>query len=209
MKRVVFWFDVISPYSYLAFEQLPQAFEGSSVEVDYRPLLFAGLLAHWGQKGNAEIEPKRAWTYRQVHWLARQLGVPLETPAVHPFNPLALLRLLVAAGPNRYACEQVLRHVWRGGADAADAERIAALRVLLAPARDPASPEVKQELRANTDAAIARGAFGVPTLELDGRLYWGLDSLPMVAAALRGDPWFDGPEWERAAAPRPGVARSR
>lgn len=207
MKRVVFWFDVLSPYSYLAFEQLPQAFEGASVEVEYRPLLFAGLLAHWGQKGNAEIEPKRAWTYRQVHWLAHRLGVPLETPAVHPFNPLVLLRLLVAAGPNRYASEQALRHVWRGGADAADAGRVAALRALLAPARDPASPAVKEELRANTDAAIARGVFGVPTLELDGRLYWGLDSLPMVAAALRGDPWFDGPEWERAAAPRPGVAR--
>jgi 2-hydroxychromene-2-carboxylate isomerase len=113
--------------------------------------------------------------------------------------------LLVRAGEGQHIAG--LTAAATASATAADAGRVAALRALLAPARDPASPAVKEELRANTDAAIARGVFGVPTLELDGRLYWGLDSLPMVAAALRGDPWFDGPEWERAAAPRPGVAR--
>jgi hypothetical protein len=50
--------------------------------------------------------------------------------------------------------------------------------------------------------------FGVPTIELDGRLFWGLDALPMVHAALQGDPWFDGPAWEAAAVPRPGVVRA-
>ena len=69
MKRISFHFDVISPYAWLAFERLPQALEGLSVVVDYQPLLLAGLLGHWGQKGPAEIEPKRAWTYRQVAWL--------------------------------------------------------------------------------------------------------------------------------------------
>ena len=76
MKRVVFWFDVISPFTYLAFEHLPQALEGCSYEVQYRPVLFAGLLGHWGQKGPAEIVPKRAWTFRHVAWLSRTLGIP-------------------------------------------------------------------------------------------------------------------------------------
>ncbi len=207
MKPITFWFDPVSPYAYLAFEQLPQALEGCSYAVTYRPLLFAGLLAHWGQKGPAEIEPKRVWTFRHVAWLAHQHGIALDTPAVHPFNPLPLLRLALACGPNRRVVEALMRHVWRGGADAVDPARLAALTHALAPARDPASAAVKSELRAATDAAIARGIFGVPTFELDGRLFWGVDALPMLRAALLGDPWFDGPAWDDAARARPGVVR--
>ena len=207
MKAIAFWFDPISPFAYLAFERLPQALEGCSYAVSYRPVLFAGLLAHWGQKGPAEVEPKRAWTFRQVAWLAQQHGTPLDTPAVHPFNPLPLLRLALACGPNRRVVEALMRHVWVGGGDAADAVRIAALTQRLAPARDPASAEVKAELRSATKQAIQRGVFGVPSFELDGRLFWGADALPMLRAALLGDAWFDGPAWDEAGAPRPGVVR--
>ncbi|HET9975840.1 MAG TPA: 2-hydroxychromene-2-carboxylate isomerase [Burkholderiaceae bacterium] len=208
MKQIGFWFDPISPFAYLAFERLPEALEGCTYAVEYRPLLFAGLLAQWGQKGPAEIEPKRQWTFRHVAWMAHQWGIPLQTPATHPFNPLPLLRLVVAAGANRRTVEPVMRHVWRsGGAEALDAARLDALARELKPARDPASVEVKAELRAATDAAIARGLFGVPTFELDGRLFWGVDALPMLRAALLGDPWFDGPAWDAAGAPRPGVRR--
>jgi 2-hydroxychromene-2-carboxylate isomerase len=208
MNPLVFWFDPISPFAYLAFERLPEALAGLSVSVEYRPILFAGLLQHHGQKGPAEIEAKRQWTFRHVHWVAASHGIPMQTPAVHPFNPLPLLRLMVACGPNRRVAEAVFHHVWRsGGADAADPARIAALTERLAPARDPAGSEVKARLRADTDEAIARGLFGVPTIEHRGRLFWGLDSLPMLAAALRGDPWFDGPAWDAAGAPRPGVVR--
>ena len=70
MKHLTFWFDVVSPYAYLAFERLPQAMEGLSYSVDYKPVVFGALLKHGGQKGPAEIEPKRQWTFRQVHWLA-------------------------------------------------------------------------------------------------------------------------------------------
>ena len=207
MKAITFWFDPVSPFAYLAFERLPQALEGCSHAVTYRPLLFAGLLAHWGQKGPAEVEPKRAWTFRHVAWLAHQHGIRLDTPAVHPFNPLPLLRLALACGPNRRVVEAVMRHAWVGGGDAADPTSVAALTQSLAPARDPASAEVKNELRAATDEAIARGVFGVPTFELDGRLFWGVDALPMLRAALRGDAWFAGPAWDAAAQPRPGVVR--
>ena len=213
MKTLTFWFDPISPYAYLAFEHLPQALEGCSYVVDYRPVLFAGLLGHWGQLGPAEIEPKRAWTFRQVAWQAHQLGIEIDTPAQHPFNPLALLRLGLASAPaaglpNRRGVELLMRHAWRGGADANDTERLRALHAALAPQRDPASDVVKAELRAHTEVAIARGVFGVPTIELDGRLFWGLDALPMVRASLLGDPWFDGPAWAAAAEARPGVVRA-
>lgn len=209
MKRITFWFDPISPFAYLAFERLPQVLQGLSHVVEYRPLLFGALLAHHGHKGPAEIEPKRAWTFRHVHWLAHHHGIPMETPAQHPFNPLPLLRLAVACGPNRRVVEALFHHVWRGGgADAVNPARLAALQAALAPARDPGSAEVKAELRAHTDAAIARGLFGVPSFELDdGRLFWGLDALDMLADALRGDPWFDGPAWSREGAPRAGLVR--
>ena len=212
MKHLTFWFDPISPFAYLAFERLPQALEGVSCSVTYRPLLFAGLLKHWGQIGPAEIEPKRAWTFRQVHWLAHQHGIPLETPVQHPFNPLNLLRLLLACAPeggtpNRLVCESVLRHVWHGGADANDPDRLASLTRKLGPRIDPADESIKRALRDATQAAVALAIFGVPTIEVDGRFFWGLDALPMLCAYLKGDHWFDGPAWERAGAPRPGVIR--
>ena len=213
MKRITFWFDPISPFAYLAFEQLPQTLEGLSVEVTYQPVLFAGLLKHWGQKGPAEIEPKRAWTFRHVQWLAHCQGSLLDTPAQHPFNPLALLRLLLACAPeggtpNRFACEAVLHHIWHGGADANDPARLAALATRLAPRTDPNGETIKQALRTATERSVALGLFGVPTVEVEGRLFWGLDSLPMLRAFLQGDAWFDGLAWACEGAPRVGVKRS-
>jgi 2-hydroxychromene-2-carboxylate isomerase len=171
-------------------------------------VLFAGLLKALGNKGPAEIEPKRQWTFRHVAWLAQHHGVRLDVPAQHPFNPLPLLRLLLAAGANRHHTELVLRHVWEGGHDVNDPARLATLRAQLAPARDPDGDAVKAELRANTDTALAAGVFGVPSFELDGRVFWGLDALPLLRDALEGGAWFDGPAWAEAGAPRPGVVRA-
>ncbi|MDB5751115.1 MAG: 2-hydroxychromene-2-carboxylate isomerase-like protein [Ramlibacter sp.] len=213
MKHITCWFDVISPFAYLAFEQLPQALQGLSHRVDYRPVLFAGLLKHHGQLGPAEIETKRDWTCRQVLWLAHTHGIAMRMPATHPFNPLPLLRLALACGSdglaNRYACETVFRHVWRGGEDAADATRLQALQQHLQPSRDPSADEVKSQLRANTAAALARGVFGVPTFEVDGKLFWGFDGLPMLRSCLAGDAWFESGAWEQARAIPSGTARPR
>jgi 2-hydroxychromene-2-carboxylate isomerase len=213
MKTLNFWFDPVSPFATLAFERLPEALRGLSYNVRYRPVLFAAMLKHWGQKGPAEIEPKRAFTFRQVAWLAHRHAVVLDVPARHPFNPLALLRLLHACAPaggtpNRSACEAVLRHVWCGGHDANDAPRLAALTAQLAPGLDPAGEAVKQRLRADTAEALSQGVFGVPTIDVDGRLFWGLDSLEMLAACLHQDPWFDAGTWEVAGQQRPGQQRN-
>ena len=214
MTPIDFWFDPISPYSYLAFERLPEALVGLSYAVAYRPIVFGALLKARAHKGPAEIEPKRAWTFRQVHWLGHRAGIPIATPARHPFNPLALSRLLWAtaadgATPSRWACETVLRHVWRSeGADAEAPARIATLRATLVPRRDPASDDVKRQLRRATDDALAQGVFGVPTIGVGDKRFWGFDALEMVAALLKHDPWFDAPHWEREGAPRAGVQRS-
>ncbi len=213
MKQITFYLDFISPYTYLAFEQLPTALQGLSYSVDYRPLLFAGLLKHHGQLGPAEIPSKRDWTYRQVLWLAHRHGIALQMPASHPFNPLALLRLALACGAsgkvNRYVAETVFRHVWRGGGEATDPTRLQALTTSLAPAREPTSDAVKAELKANADEAIALGLFGVPTLAVDGKLFWGFDALPMLRGHLDGDAWSRGGDWEAGAQVGGGVQRSR
>lgn len=213
MKHITFYFDVISPYAYLAFEALPKALQGISHSVTYKPVLFGAILGHFGQLGPAEIEPKRTWTYRQINWLAKQQGTPLQMPASHPFNPLGLLRLAVACGQggacNRYTTEMLFRHVWLGGQDAGDAQRLQALAEQLKPARTTDDPSVKDELKANTDAAIAKGIFGVPTLEVDGELFWGLDALPMLRGFLTGDDWFASPAWRSAGELPAGVVRKR
>ena len=212
MKQITFYLDFISPYAYLAFEQLPAALQGLSYSVDYKPLLFAGLLKHHGQLGPAEIQPKRDWTYRQVLWLAHAHGIPLQMPQAHPFNPLPLLRLALACGRdgkiNRFVAETVFREVWRSGADAADPARLTALSQSLAPVRDPASDAVKGELKANADEAIALGLFGVPSLLVDGKLFWGFDALPMLRESLEGGGWFASGQWEQAAAVPTGIQRT-
>ena len=210
MKQITFYLDFTSPYAYLAFEKLPQALMGNSYSVRYKPVLFAALLKHNGQLGPAEIAGKRDWTYRQVLWLAQREGLSLQLPATHPFNPLALLRLALACDangePNRYVCETVFRHVWQGGAEASDATRLQTLTQQMAPARAVDSDAVKAQLKANTDEAIARGVFGVPTLAVDDKLFWGFDALPMLTAYLSGDAWFDT-AWDGAASVAAGIRR--
>jgi 2-hydroxychromene-2-carboxylate isomerase len=189
MTHIDFWYDPVSPYAWLAFEALPQALAGCHYAVRYQPVLFAGLLKAHGHKGPAEIPPKRVWTYKQVQWLAQRQGTRLDLPTPHPYNPLALLRLALACAPagghpNRRVVEATLQHAWcAGGADPNDPARLAALRSLLQPGRDPDGDEVKAELRARTDAAIGLGLFGVPTMVVGGEAceaFWGLDALPML-----------------------------
>lgn len=210
MKHITFYLDFISPFAYLAFEQLPVALKGLSYSIHYKPVLFGAILKHHGQLGPAEIAPKRDWTYRQVLWLAHSLGVPLQMPHSHPFNPLGLLRLAVACStngaPNRYVCESLFRHVWCGGAEASDAVRLQTISDQLQPSRAVNSDEVKAQLKTNTDAAIERGVFGVPMFEVDGKLFWGADALPMLRAYLLGDSWFEG-EWDSVASVAAGVKR--
>ena len=212
MKNIDFYFDFISPYAWLGFDALPQALQGISHRVVHKPILFAALLKHHGQLGPAEIPTKRDWTYRQVQWLARTQGTPLQLPASHPFNSLALLRLAMAMDPSgepsRFACDKIFRHVWCNGQEAADADRLASLTAELAPQRDVTHPDVKQQLKHNTDEALALNVFGVPSFRVDDKVFWGQDALPMLRAYLLGDPWFEGPDWQAPALCGVGVRRS-
>ena len=211
MKHIDFYLDFISPYAHLAFEHLPEALEGLSYSVAYKPVLLGAILKHHGQLGPAEIPAKRSWTYRHVLWLGHANGIEIEMPASHPYNPLPHLRLALATSDDgsisRFVAETIFRHVWRGGEEAGDATRLAALAAQLNPKRAIDSDESKALLKRNTDEALALGVFGTPACVVDGRLFWGFDSLPMLRAAVQNDPWFDGPQ-RRAAADRPATARN-
>lgn len=211
MKTIHFYLDFISPYAWLAFDALPQALQGISHRVVYKPVVFGALLNHHGQLGPAEMPAKRDWTYRQVLWQARVQGTPLQLPASHPFNSLALLRLATACDaqgePNRFVCEKIFRHVWCTGLEAADPQRLAALSADLAPQADVGSAEVKQRLKDNTDEAIALNLFGVPSFVVDGQVFWGNDALPMLRAYLQGDPWFDSGAWTTVGQVPVGIRR--
>lgn len=206
MHDITFHLDFVSPYSWLAFEQLPKALQGLSVRVRYKPVLLGALLQQMGNVGPAAIAPKRAWTARHVQWLGASLGCGLDMPPQFPFNSIPLLRLALAHSEdgyvNRYTAGTVLRHVWLGGQDPLAPERVELLTQALTEQWQPegdASAHAKALLRANTDEAAARGVFGVPMFEVGGKLFWGLDSLPMLRACLEGDAWFAGPEWDEAA----------
>ncbi len=214
MKHITFYFDPVSPYAWLAFERLPEVLEGLSYQVAYRPVLLGALLQHAGNPGPVGIPPKRDWTYRHVSWLGHSLGIPLQMPARHPFNTLPLLRQALACSVdgkvNRFVAGTLLRHVWVGGHDALEPARLDALTAALAqqakPGLAPEGAEVKALLRSNTDAAAALGVFGVPAFGVEGKLFWGLDGLPMLRACLEGDTWF-GAAWETSAQVPNGLAR--
>jgi 2-hydroxychromene-2-carboxylate isomerase len=213
MTTITFYLDFISPFAYLAFEELPKALAGLSYSVRYKPVFFGGLLQHTGQLGPAELPGKREWVYRQTHWLAHTKGIPFAMPAAHPFNPLPLLRLAVATDrlgePNRYVCETIVRHVWTGGADAADPARTAHLTEALQAARplELEASAAKDLLTQHTRDAIAAGVFGVPSFAVDDRVFWGLDALPMLRAYLENDPAMDAQQWHALATLPYGIPR--
>ena len=179
MREADWYFDFISPYSYFALLRLEEF--GEQLNIRHRPTLLAGLLKHWGQKGPAEIPAKRTWTYRACIWWAAQHGIPFRFPAAHPFNPLPYLRLAIAANNTAPALRLIFQALWTTGADPADDRIVTELaRALNISASRIAEPDVKDALRLETEQAAARGVFGVPTLIVDGQLFWGADALDFV-----------------------------
>lgn len=192
------YFDFISPFAYLQWPKVRAAMaEHAIVPV---PILFAAVLDAIGQKGPAEIPAKRTFTYQHVLWQAREAGVVLRFPPAHPFNPLVALRLCIAAGSRPAAIDAIFDHLWREGRCGDTAEALAGVAVALGvDVADCQTPEVKAALRANTGAALDAGVFGVPTLGLGKRLFWGNDAHAFAIAALREPGLLEDAEMRRVA----------
>jgi 2-hydroxychromene-2-carboxylate isomerase len=208
MKKADWYFDFISPFAYIALDRLDRL--SHKLEIRYRPVLFAGLLNHWGQKGPAEIPAKRVWTYRWCTWWAAQQGIAFRSPAVHPFNPLPYLRLAIAAGNTPQAIRRIFEAVWTTGADPGDERAFAKLARSLDidPLRLGEQP-IKDALRLETNEAVARGVFGVPTLVVDDELFWGADAIDFVEAYLVDPGILATEEMMRAKVLPVGASRKR
>lgn len=208
MRTIKWYFDFISPYAYFSSHTLRRVVD-ESIGLQYQPVLLAGLLKDWGQKGPAEIPPKRVWTYRSCLWWAKQNNVPFRMPAAHPFNPLPYLRLSIAAGNSVAAVEAIFRALWTTGADPADPRVIASLATSLGvPIERITGVDVKNSLREATERAAAEGVFGVPTLCIDEYVFWGNDGVDFAAAYLK-DPEIMASDEMKAVATLPiGVSRS-
>lgn len=192
---MIFYFDFISPYAYIAWSQIHALAARHGREVLDAPVLFAGILNAVGNKGPAELPNKRIYVFKDAYRKAHRLGLPtLVPPPSHPFNPLLALR--AASFPTHLTARrrfmgELFAATWAGGggieteaAVGAAAERAGLpAEAVLAFAR---SDEAKAVLRERTDEAIAKLVFGVPTVAVGDELFWGTDALPDLEAYLSG-----------------------
>jgi len=200
MNIATWYFDFVSPFAYLQNLRLEEF--SSHIKIDRKPLLFAGLLKHWASKGPAELPPKRLFTYRHVQWMADRLDIPLRFPDRHPFNPIPLLRLCIAAGCSKKAVDSIFKCIWEEGLVFDDPDHwntfCNAVGLSVFEANELISkPEIKSELITNGENAIKRGVFGVPTLIVDGQLFWGYDSTSLVLDYLTNSGLFNSPAMKR------------
>ena len=198
MPAADWYFDFLSPFSYLQlaqFDRLPP-----DLEVTYRPVLFAGLLAHWEHKGPAEIPAKRVQTYRWCHWYAARHGIPFRMPPAHPFNPLRPLRLAIAQDAEPALVRALFDAIWAEGRDPSQDEEWQGLtgRLGITDADEViARPEVKEALRRATEEAAARGVFGIPTFVIGDEVFWGLDTTDLVLDYLNDPTMLETGEYAR------------
>ena len=204
------YFDFISPFSYLQLERVRQW--RARIDITPVPVAFGAILQQLGSVGPAEIPGKREFTYRSVLWQAERAGVTLHFPPAHPFNPLAALRLCIAAGGGWPSVEAIFAYLWRDGRAGTNAAELAEVaRALEVENVEIAinSDDVKGRLRANTEAALAVGVFGVPTLRIGHELFWGNDASEMVEDWLANPVRFESEEYRRIANLPVGVQRRR
>jgi len=210
MSKAAWYFDFISPFAYLALGEVEEL--SRQMPITLKPVLFGAMLEHWGQLGPAEIGPKRVHTYRFCVFQARQLGIEFRFPPAHPFNPIQLLRIATALDGRPDVVRTLFELIWRDGRDAQAPETLALVRERLGIADLDAliaASDAKERLRRETEAAIGAGAFGVPTLGLDGQLFWGADAMPMARGFLENPQLFDDEEQRRVDHLPVGVVRPR
>ena len=208
--RIRFYFDYESPNAFLAWIELPKLAERYGAALDLVPVLYAGLLDAHGQIGPGEMPAKGRWMGKNVLRKAALLGVALNLPVFFPFNPLLALRasiLPLEENDRRSVIDAFFRAVWVHGLHVSEAPVVTRLldelglsgATLVAQAQ---TPEVKARLRQQTDDAIARGVFGVPTMEVGDELFWGYDDFPYLERFLAGNDPLDPEAWRKWDQPR-------
>ncbi|MGB5695153.1 MAG: 2-hydroxychromene-2-carboxylate isomerase [Polyangiales bacterium] len=193
-SRVVrFHFDYLSPYSYLAWHRLRSFAPEHQLRVEPKPTLLAALLNHFEHKGPGEIAPKRIYMFKDCLRSAARLNVPFVPVCSHPFNPLAALRatlLDMDEGTRERLITKLFAATWAESRDVGSpnvvGEICADVGIPDAEKRIQ-DPAIKQRLWDASQEAIELGVFGVPTMIVDGELFWGTDSFAHLERYLGGD----------------------
>jgi 2-hydroxychromene-2-carboxylate isomerase len=208
MIEMDWYFDFISPFAYLQFTQLGNFPE--NIKINYKPVLFAGLLKHWEHKGPAEIPQKRKLTYRHILWQARKNNIAFTMPPAHPFNPLKALRLCIAVDNDTYAISKIFNYIWAEGNTLEDISAWLELTSRLGvdnPDELIKQTEVKEQLRTNTEQAVSLGIFGVPTTIINGELFWGFDTTEMLLEYINNHAVIQDAEMKRVSSLPEAVQR--
>ena len=204
-----FYFDYESPNAYLAWTQLPKLAQRYGFAVEPVPILYAALLDAHGQLGPGESPAKGRWMSKNLARKAILLGVSLNPPAFLPFNPLLALRMTLLVSDTRERdtlIDALFQAVWVRGLHVSESAVVEGVAneiglpgdALVAKAQ---MPEVKKLLRSQTDDAISRGVFGVPSMEVGDELFWGYDDFPYLELFLAGKDPIDPTELARRSRP--------
>lgn len=195
MGAIRFHYDFLSPYAYIAWTQIHGLAERHGRSVEPVGILLAAALNKYGHKGPAEIPPKRTYVFVDCLRTCSVLGLPLKPPPSHPFNPLLALRvasLPMDADTRRALVTGLFEAVWAGGGGVETPGAVGA--VAAAVGLDPVAaltaattPEGKQRVKDQSSQALADGVFGVPTMTVDGQLFWGYDSFGHLDRFLAGE----------------------
>jgi 2-hydroxychromene-2-carboxylate isomerase len=210
VKSIDFYYDIISPFAHVILARLGEF--PTHVTVNPKPVLLGALLNHWGQLGPAEIEPKRIHTYRLAAFLGQRHGLAMRFPPRHPFNSLGALRILAGAGADIAMVRCAFDFVFRdGGAPDTQAGLTEFAEAAGVPVSLATNENSKAVLRANTEEAIARGVFGVPTfavaVQTGHELFWGVDAFDMLLTWLADEELFTREPYARLESVEVGIRR--
>ncbi|MGZ0189805.1 MAG: DsbA family protein [Alphaproteobacteria bacterium] len=192
-KLVEFIFDVGSPTAYLAWTQLPGLIQRTGADVKYTPVLLGGLFKASGNASPVESPAKAAYIAKDCERYAKKLGTLFKLNPHFPVNTMMVMRAVVGAqrsGDISPVLGAAFRAMWVGEKKLDDPNALEALAdaagVSVAQlARWISDDSVKGELRANTDQAAQRGAFGAPTFFIGDEMFFGQDRMDWVEEALR------------------------
>jgi 2-hydroxychromene-2-carboxylate isomerase len=217
-SRLYFLFDFISHNAYLAWNRTREIAARHALRFEPVPVVFGAMLSAYGQVGPAEIPPKSRWMLRDVVRKAALLNLPIAPPHSHPFKSLVSLRWACCSLDTETRL-RLIDALWR--ATWAESREVSSPEVVSEVARglgldvsalaaESESEPVKQQLRANTEQALAAGAFGVPSVFARGQMFWGYDDLGSLEGFLEGrDPLGSAPDFSAWTQVKPSVQRRR
>ncbi|XP_065911815.1 uncharacterized protein [Dysidea avara] len=194
MKELVFYYDVVCPFAYVASTLVEKLAARCCVKLVWKPVLLAGLYsgtsAPQGKAGSATdvmSDAKRSIVMNDLELVARRNGVPALMPSSHPQKTLYAMRLL-ASCPDMYTRSRITHSLYK--AYWCDGEELTNLQLLqqltnkheweVDVSNLVQSSEASDLLRSNTDDALKHGAFGVPGFWVGDRLFWGVDRMFLV-----------------------------